>query len=133
MSRYVLKIEAIGDNYAAQLRRYSRSKAPFTYRELSAYRLGGPHLKPWVAKLTGTNGASFDRLFLRGQKDYAEANGTGSRGIWLYYFLEPGLYEVNERKNWKRVERYFAWIVDGVTLCKLSREEAIGWLRVNVR
>lgn len=129
--RYVHKIEAIGDNYAAQLRRYNKSKAPFTKREMQAFQLGGIHLSPWVARITGIDDRhGFKREFIKGQKDYSGANGSGSRGIWLFYFLEPGLYEINQRVKWKRVERFFAWVVNESTMCRLTREEAIQWLRV---
>lgn len=131
--RYALKIEAIGDNYAYHLRQFNkRPHLPFTKREIRSYQLGGPHLRPWVARITGvTANGQFTREFVDGQKDYSFANGSGSRGIYFYYFLEPGLYEINERKTWKRAERYFAWIVNNSTLCKLTREEAFKWLRAN--
>lgn len=131
--RYAMKIEAIGDNYAYHLQQFNRRRhLPLTKREIQAYQLGGPHLRPWVARITGvTPDGKLERVFMDGQKDYSLANSSGSRGIYFYYFLEPGLYEINERKTWKRAERYFAWIVNEQTLCKLTREEAMEWLRVN--
>ena len=129
--RYVLTIEAIGDNYRYHLRQYLRSSRPFTKLEINAFRLGNKYLSPWVAKITGLdNRYGFVRDFVKGQKDYSQANSTGSRGIFLHYFLEPGgIYEINERKTWKRAKRYFAKIVDHHTLIEISPEEVIKCLR----
>lgn len=127
-------MEAIGDDRSAYLRSWAKSSKPFTKREILAYQLGGPHLRPWVARIEGMNEeGNLQRSFIAAQKDWSGANGTGSRGIWLYYFLEPGLYEINHRLKWKRADRYFAWIVDADTLCKLTRTEAIEWLKHNGR
>lgn len=129
--RYVLKLEAIGDNYSAYLRHFLKSKkVEFGYHELQAFRLGNKRFVPWVARLTGLDAHfGFVREFVRGQKDYSEATSSGSRGIYFYYALKPGLYEINERVTWKRARRYFARVVDDKTLIELSREEVMRCLQ----
>jgi hypothetical protein len=137
--RYVLKMEAIGDSHSYHVRKMEealRYGKPVPYgiaaRVGQIYKMG--HQRPWVARLTGLrDGCKIQRRFIQAQRDYSRANSSGSRGIMLYYFLEPGLYEINQRITWKRTKRYFAWIVDENTLCELSREEAVEWLQVNVR
>jgi len=128
--RYVLIIEAIGDNYRYHLRQHLRPSQSFTKLEINAFRLGNKYLSPWVAKITGLDDRyGLVRDFVKGQKDYSRANSTGSRGIFLHYFLEPGIYEINERKTWKRAKRYFAKIIDQQTLIEISREEVIKCLQ----
>jgi len=96
--RYVLTIEAIGDNFAYHRRQFLCSTAPLTKREMRYFELGGTHLSPWVARIVGTDSRyGFVREFVNAQKDYSQANSVGSRGIFLHYFLEPGLYEINHR------------------------------------
>jgi hypothetical protein len=135
--RYVLKLEAIGDNYAARLRHLSKpgaarrySRETFDWHAGKAYELGNKRLVPWVARLKGLDEHyGFVREFVRGQKDYTGATASGSRGIYFYYFLTPGFYEINERVTWKRAERYFARVLDETTLVRMTREEVVRCLR----
>lgn len=123
--RYVLELEAIGDNHAFGFAQLCRGGAGRSLRqEIDALRYGRRDVQPWVARLTGLcERYVFRREFLRGQKDYARANGTGSRGVYFYYFLEPGFYEINSRESWKRTRHYFAEVVDDQTIVERSREE----------
>jgi hypothetical protein len=82
----------------------------------------------WVARLTGPDPLyGFIREFLRGQKDYSRANGTGSRGVYVYYPLRPGIYEVHKRLNWRKTRRYFIR-VEGTEITEISREEVLACL-----
>lgn len=98
MLRAVLKLEAIGDDTEQVFRQvgYSRQRA-------------------WCAEIVGRNARyGFERRFLKGRKDYSEANSVGSRGVYLYYFLEPGkVYEVSSPASWNRTDRYFAAASNG--------------------
>lgn len=71
------------------------------------------HLRPWVARIAGIDGSGFKREFVNGNRDYLGANGTGSRGIMVWWFLEDGLYEVQAVPRWNRRERYFMVIEYG--------------------
>jgi hypothetical protein len=82
--------------------------------------------KPWVARLRGLSEEyGFDREFVHGQWDYSKASGTGARGIFVYYALKPGIYEVNERVSWKHVDRYFIRVTEGAEVERISREEVL--------
>lgn len=91
----------------------------------------GRYPRPWVARLTGYQRredrvfGQFHREFLSGQRDFTSANRSGSRGIFLYYALNPGLYEINDRVSWSSVRRYFVRVSEDGTLCEVSREEVI--------
>ena len=126
--RYVLKLEAIGDNQTAYLRHYLKQDKPdrFGYKEIQAFKFGNKTLTPWVSLLTGlTPKGFFTREFVEGQRDYSQTNSVGSRGIFIYYALRPGLYEINDRVTWKRADRYLCRIEDDQTLIRMSREEMI--------
>lgn len=125
--RYVVKLEAIGDNHVSYLRHFLKAKPSlFGRRELDAIRFGTKKHVPWIAKIIGVRPDGFlRREFVDGQRDYSQANSVGSRGIYLYYALRPGLYEINSPETWKRVRRYFVRVVDEKTLEEISREELI--------
>lgn len=122
----VLGLELIGDD-CYQLFRLLRRGAPVRYhkeRELRAMQFGQPHLRPWVARITGWTERGPVRAFCRANTtDYRHANSTGSRGIMAYYVLSDGIYEVNERTSWKHSRRYFLRAQNGVTT-EISRQDA---------
>lgn len=87
--------------------------------------LGFDKSNPWVARLVGLDDQfGFAREFVRAQADYSNASGTGGRGIMLRYALVDGIYEVNERVSWKRVNRYFVRAKDG-RIEKISCEQVL--------
>jgi len=87
--------------------------------------MGRNKSNPWVARLRGLDEKwGFARKFMHGQTDYSQAKMTGSRGIFIYYALPDGIYEVNERVSWKHVKRYFIR-VEGIEIVKISREEVL--------
>lgn len=133
--RYVLKLEAIGDNHVAYLRHYERLLSPKTFgkKELDAYRFGNKQHVPWCALITGVKpNGNLEREFVNGQRDYRDANSTGSRGIFIYYALKPGLYEINSPETWRRISRYFAKVIDDSTLIEISREELMQCLKKDI-
>lgn len=86
--------------------------------------------KVWVAELLDFDDKYlFKRKFLNGNKDYTTSNGTGNRGIFLYFILQEGkIYEILEPISWKKDRRYFAKI-ENDRLVELSREEVIQCLK----
>ena len=102
--RAVLSIEAIGDD------------------------LPGCH-RAWVAEISiDLDTGRLERRFVRGMRDYRDANGTGSRGVIIYYWLREGLlYEVNSPKSWRRCDRYYCRAENG-DVVRLSPTEAARWL-----
>lgn len=122
----VLRLEAIGDNTDGMLRLAGRI-ADLAGPDLGRFfDRGFP--RPWVARLTGLCPRyEFRREFLRPRKDYSEANSVGSRGVYLYYWLDPGVYEVNQRRCWRAWDRYFIQAEAGQWR-RISRQDVIASL-----
>lgn len=118
--RAILKLEMIGDDYFYYKKHAKEQNEMMEHRA----KIFGPDKKPsWIAKLTGLDDRyGYKRKFLRGTRDYSQANSTGSRGIFMYYILMPGIYEVHARITWRRVEHYFCRVI-GTQIIKISREE----------
>lgn len=107
--RSVLRLEYIGYNRVVDRwidRRYGR--------EPRIDRLTYTLVEPYVRRVTGLHHSGRLRTErLDGQIDYSDANSCGSRGVHLYYWLSPGLYEVREQVNWKRHRIYYVEARDG--------------------
>lgn len=99
----VLELELIGDDAA---------------------RLMPPSWRPWVARLVANDdGLGFRRIFLRAaQKDYARANSIGSRGVYAYYVLGDGVYDVHRRTSWQNTRRYYLRVANG-RMTEITRQE----------
>lgn len=123
--RAVLKLEIIGDNYYA-----AQKEAPDKARYQGKYErmLSPDKIRPWVARIAGFDHTyRFKREFQRGQKDYSLANSVGSRGVFIYYALKPGVYEIHERLTWKKTRRYFIH-VEGDSITEIDEVEVVEWL-----
>ena len=120
----VLKLELIGDNFFSYRRARASGKARENPRvERYGEMLGRDKSPSWVARITGLDDKyGFAREFQRGQKDYSRANSIGSRGIYEYFALPDGIYEVHERLTWRRTRRYFIRVKD-TAITEISREE----------
>jgi len=114
--RATIKLEMIGVGASERYRAY----------------LGINKSKPWVARILGLDDEwGFERQFMRGYTDYSKASGTGARGVYVHYALEPGIYEVNRRMSWKHVRRYFIHVFDDGSYAEIIREEVIQCLTSN--
>jgi len=121
----VLKLEFIGENRDAKCRLMDAQLKAL------GVDLGYTSDKPWVARITGLDAKyGLARQFLRGQKDYSQANSVGSRGVYLYFALKDGFYEVYEHLTWKRARRYFIR-VENMEITEITREEVEQWLLLN--
>lgn len=123
----VLEMEFIGENYFAAIRAKKKGvNVPSGYMARWERILGRhDHKPPWVACLTGLcDKFGFKRKFQTYYKDYSRANSTGSRGIYIYFALDPGVYEIHERTTWKRTRRYFVR-VENMQIAEITREKAI--------
>jgi hypothetical protein len=120
----VLALEIIGDNYFAYKRDLANGKARENPRvERYAEMMGRDKARPWVARIVGFDKKyGFKREFQRGQRDYSKANSIGSRGVYEYFALKPGIYEVHERLTWKRTRRYFCRVQEA-EIIEINREE----------
>ena len=88
---------------------------------------------PYVAQIINYDfdRAEFNKVHKYGYTDYKFANSTGSRGVYKYYFVEDGIYEIQERISWKKFEHYFVLIKDGKKT-KLDFEEVLNCLIKNI-
>lgn len=129
--RYVLKLESIGDNHIAYRRHMEKHRTQgFSRREIDAYKFGNKRRVAWCAEITGISAdGKIQRSFVDGNRDWRDSNSTGSRGIFTYYALRPGLYEINQPESWSRVRRYFAKVVDDVTMVEISESELMQCLK----
>jgi hypothetical protein len=130
----VIGLELIGDNHFQRRRLIEKGEAPQPHlrRWLEILEFTKRELRPWVARITGTHSKyGLARKFLRGQKDYSQANSIGSRGVYEYFVLDPGIYEINERCTWKRARRYFVH-VDGAEFHEIDKEEVLECLRSDI-
>lgn len=121
--RAVLELEFIGENYFAYQRSGKQRHEP---TERVSAHLGNDQSRPWVKRIIGYDPHQQDliQMPVDGQIDYSRANGTGSRGVRLYFILTDGMYEVNERETWKRVRRYFIR-VEGTRISEIERDEVM--------
>jgi hypothetical protein len=90
---------------------------------------GKCHRRPWVAEIIGIDPRyRFARNFVECQIDYSQANGKGSRGVFLYFFVEVGrVYEVFRNIGWRRTAREYLLIEsDGER--SLSEAKVVDWL-----
>lgn len=126
-----IKLEVIAENYFDYRKRLAKGEitTPDAATEHYGELLGRDKSQPWVARIIGPDEKySLRREFIRGRKDYSLANSIGSRGVYLYFYLSPGVYEVNERSSWTRVRRYFCR-VEGTEVKEMTREEVDLWLQ----
>lgn len=85
---------------------------------------------PWVARLTGTDPHwGFQRQFIKAAFDYTYARKSGGRGIYLYFALPPGIYEVYYPTSWKRERRYFARVNEAGEVFEITCEEVFECLK----
>lgn len=123
--RAVLKLEMIGDNYLQHLKLVEQGKAPqpCLKRYIRLLKYGQRKFRPWVARLRGLDEKyRFAREFIVGMRDYSLANSIGSRGVFEYFALANGLYEINECIKLGCARRYFIR-AENTTITEISREE----------
>lgn len=127
--RHILKLEFIGHDRYSMAKKYPK-QIQQTVNNMGIRQMINfykcPPSKPWVAEILGLNTEyQFTRKFLKGQIDYSEASGVGSRNVFMYFILQPStIYEINHPKTWRNTDRYFL-IIEGNDKKRLTREEVI--------
>ena len=125
----VIKLEFIAENYFAYQREITKSGAQSPSAERYGDYLGRNKSRSWVARIVGEDEQfGLKREFIRGQIDYSRANSVGSRGVFIFYALKPGIYEVNARESWNKVRRYFIR-VENTQYVEIEEEEVQQWLQ----
>lgn len=87
--------------------------------------------RPWVARLTGLDRKfGLAREFVKGVPDYTHASGkAGGRGIYIYWALPPGLYEIYRPVSWKHEERFYFRVDNDGELHIVTRDEVLECLK----
>lgn len=87
--------------------------------------------RPWVARLTGLDRQfGLVREFVKGVWDYTYARGKrGGRGIYIYWSLAPGLYEIFRPVSWRHEERFFFRVDDGGEIQTITHDEVLECLK----
>lgn len=89
----------------------------------------GTH-RPWLAEIVGRD-PDFDleRQFQVPQRDYAESNSKGTRGVYFYWTLGINrVYEASIPLNHREVERVFLRATPEGDTVEITREEVEAWL-----
>lgn len=125
-----LKIEAFGDNNR-QSEKLWRSILDGVKDGLGEAVLGKPPTPYWVAEIVGAHPKyRYERVFVSGKKDYANANGAGSRGVFAWFILESGkMYEVKKQTSWKSFDQYFCRVAGTCDIERMSKEEVDEWIK----
>lgn len=116
-----LIIERKGSNPCASYQLYNN-----VFERIDSNILNIPNNNIWIAELLGFSEVfNFKRRFLKYQRDYSEANGSGSRGIYDTFILETGkFYEVKDSEY-----RYFCKVDSAGDIVKIEKQEVIEWLK----
>lgn len=122
-----LALEAIGDDARQMMSLWNtiiNDNIP-QYRDMFKPRPS----RQWVARIVGKHPKyGYAREFLRGHKDYNNANKVGSRGVMVWYTLEDGeLYEIQQPVSWRKDYRWFGTVREG-RVVELTTEEVKQWL-----
>lgn len=137
MGRVILKLECFHDDIAARQRALravdratrNRVNSRHVVTEMRLTALGDA--RTWVAEVVGITAAGrIERKFVDGLKDYSDANGVGSRGVYKYYVLREGpLYEIVDRPGYgKPQRRRYCYVICG-KIVSISIDEALRCLK----
>jgi len=128
--RVVLKLECLSDRHWRNRRLakliYSNSGVPSR-----ATKKGSDiYYHPWVANVEiSESGLITSRNFIKGTKDYSDANSSGIKGVYMYFFLENNkLYQVCEHISFIEKEKYLIKIESG-EFERIDHMEAVKWSR----
>jgi len=130
----VIKLEIIGEPYHWMRRNRHKALIKRTLlmrEEINLIRYGHKKHRPWVARITGLDDRyEFRREFVECVRDWSDARSNGIRGIYEYFALPPGIYQVNECIRLGKSRRYFIR-VEGTEYEEITREEVEQWLLSN--
>ena len=97
---------------------------------IGSHRLGD---RPaFVNEVLGFGPRGLEEMPLKCQVDYSDANSVGSRGVYLYYFLEEDrIYHISAPISWNRLDEYYGLVKAG-KIVRLRLEKVIEWLEKNI-
>ena len=84
---------------------------------------------PYCKRVVGIGSRGLVAENIPAKRDYSNANGAGTRGVYDYYLLKEGcIYEIMEPITWKRTEHYYLLVRDGKDI-RMTFEEVFECLR----
>lgn len=125
-----LALEAIGYEAARRMRKsLVQGNDPRKWAAKTLVRNGGKLPQPWVAELIAVRESrGLERHFVRPARDFAQANGSGNRGIRFFFVLESGkVYEVQELTSWTNKRRYFCRVTTIGDIEEITEGEIRQW------
>jgi hypothetical protein len=92
---------------------------------LKIEKIGG---RGYVKKITGFDHKTRLLIYekINGNRDCSKANSKGSRGIYEFFILEDGIYEIENPLSWGKNDFYYLKIIDG----KATRKKSGGIFRI---
>jgi hypothetical protein len=128
--RSVIKIEALRDG-ENRLARFYQNFTNSLIPNLGDIVFGKQPVEYFVAEIIGFDPKyKFKREFLRGKRDYSESNSKGSRGVYIWYKLEPNkIYDVKKPISWKNIKRFFCTVKEDGSIVELTEQEVIECLK----
>jgi hypothetical protein len=124
-----LKCELIGDSSREHLKWMSQFMDDAFGRGFGNEFVGKVPPICWCARITGTDQRyGLDREFIRGRRDYRDANSVGSRGVFMWFVIETGYYyEVKRRVSWRYSERFFCKVTESGDIVEVEKGEVEAW------
>lgn len=85
--------------------------------------------RPWVARLTAIDHKwGFVREFVKPLHDFTHARPSGNRGIYAYFSLAPGAYEIYHCTSWRSERRFFALVSESGDLSEVTKHDVTKYL-----
>ena len=87
----------------------------------------GPGLEARCSKIVAVEeGGRLVTQKMNSHRDYSNANGVGTRGVYDFYTLYPGnAYEIVAPQSWKRSDHYYLFITNEGEKVRMTYEEVI--------
>jgi hypothetical protein len=87
--------------------------------------------EPWVARIKNFDGVyNYKRDFIASYvDDYSHTSKSGARGIYRYFALPPGVYEVYKAISWRHNKRYFVYVDKNGDVSTISKDQVDEWLK----
>ena len=125
-----IKLERIGDDVRSYAKLCRGIIDEALGKGLGSAVVGNIPSPCFCAEITGLHPKfKFERRFLKPNRDYSQANRTGSRGVYDYFNLEDGkIYDIKSPQSWKSVDRYYCRI-EGGRIVRMDEDEVYRCLK----
>lgn len=85
--------------------------------------------RPWLAKIVAVCDVyGFEREFLKPVPDYSHGQHHHTRGVYWYWFVDDGVYQLDKPISWKHRERVFLRACGG-EVAEITKDEVMECLQ----